>query len=227
MFVHSPRAMQWFKPSDAFGHHCIPGHAARDIGIWLVSNASILRTVTTITFLLCVLNRLCTCQMMGDCLQNAEAADKLLDAIARSLGSNIFAIVVAAACLQDGFSSSSRGFELVPVSCCTIGAVVKKKCPQVPGKLLANLQQQQCQGFFRIIPGPAGTQPAVLPILAAMIDKPYCKAVAKILNRVHSSSEHPSSGKQLVDFETASEDSSDPYVYKMSPPHLRYDLQEI
>lgn len=209
---------------------CIQGQAARDISIWLISNALILRTVTTITFLPRMLNSLCTCQTMGDCLQNPEAADKLLDAIFRSLsmdGNNVFAMVVAAACLQDGFSSSSRGYELVPVSCCAIGAVVKNKCPQVPGKLLANLQQQQCQRFFRIIPGPAGTQPAVLPILAAMIDKPYSKAVAKILNKVHSSSEHPSSDKQLVDFETASEDSLDPYVYKMSPPHLRYDLQEI
>lgn len=154
---------------------------------------------------------------MGDCLQSPEAADKLLDAISRSLLSNVFAIVVAAACLQDGFSPSSRGYELVPVSCCAIGAVVKKKCPQIPGKLLANLQQQECQRFFRIIPGPAGTQPAVLPILAAMIDKPYSKAVAKILNKVHSSSEHPSS------FET--EDSVDSYICEMLLPYIRDELQ--
>lgn len=148
---------------------------------------------------------------MADCLQDLEAAQKLLNAITRSLSSDIheFTRTVAKACLLNGFSSCSRGYQLVPVSCCAIGAVVKRDCPHIPGKLIANLQQQKCQRFFRIVPGPAGTQPAVLPVLTAMIDKPYSKAIAKILNKVFSSSEHPSSSNQLSDSDAASDGSLD------------------
>lgn len=147
---------------------------------------------------------------VADCLQDIEAAQKLSDAITRSLSSDAheFARTVAKACLLSGFSSCSRGYQLVPVSCCTIGAVVRKNCPHIPGKLIANLQQK-CQRFFRIVPGPAGTQPAVLPVLTAMIDKPYPKAVAKILNKVYSSSVHPSDSNQLIGSDAASEDSFD------------------
>ena len=176
-------------------------------------NTWLLTFFTTTSFLLCMLDSLITWQIYGDCLQDLEAAQKLSDAIAETLPLDIheFAIVVAAACLQNGFSSYLCGYQLVPVSCCTIGAVVKKKCPHIPGKLQANLQK--CQHLFKILPGPAGSPPAVLPVLTAMIDRPYCKAVAKILNKLHSISEHPASGKQFAGFETASEGSLDSESY--------------
>ena len=144
-------------------------------------------------------------------LQDLETAQKLLDAIARSLPSDAheFTKVVAKACLLDGFRPCPRGYQLVPVSCCAVGAIVKQDCPHIQGKLIANLQQQKCQQFFRIVPGPAGTQPAVLPVLTAMIDKPYSKAVGKIMNKVYSSSAHPSSSSLLAGYETASQGSLD------------------
>ena len=150
-------------------------------------------------------------QWLVACMQDLEVAQKLSDAIARSLSSDAhqFTRVVAKACLMNGFSSCSRGYQLVPVSCSTIGAVVKKDCPGIPGKLIANLQQQKCQRFFRIVPGPAGTQPAVLLDLTATIDKPYSKAVAKIMNKVYSSSEHPSNGNQLASCDDAGSIDSD------------------
>ena len=118
--------------------------------------------------------------------------------------------MVAETCLVNGLHSCARGFQLVPVSCCKIGAVVKQKCPDLPGKLVANLQQQKCQRYFMLVPGPPGTQPAVLLVLTAILSKPYSKAVAKVMNKMYSSSEHPSSGKQrFPGYDSASESSQD------------------
>ena len=145
-------------------------------------------------------------------MQDIQAAQKLLDAISDRFSSDAheFTRVVAEACLVNGLDSCSRGFQLVPVSCCTIGAVVKQKCPDLPGKLIANLQQQKCQRYFMLIPGPPGTQPAVLLVLTAVLSKPYSKAVGKIMNKMYSSSEHPSSGKQrFPGSDSASEGSQD------------------
>lgn len=137
---------------------------------------------------------------------------KLLDAISDRFSSDAheFTRVVAEACLVDGLRSCSRGFQLLPVSCCKIGAAVKRKCPDLPGKLITNLQQQKCQRYFMLIPGPPGTQPAVLLVLTAILSKPYSKAVAKVMNKMYSSSEHPSSGKQpFSGSDSASEGSQD------------------
>ncbi|KAA6421238.1 MAG: hypothetical protein FRX49_08937 [Trebouxia sp. A1-2] len=144
--------------------------------------------------------------------QDIQAVQKLLDAISDRFSSDAheFTRVVAEACLVDGLRSCSRGFQLLPVSCCKIGAAVKRKCPDLPGKLITNLQQQKCQRYFMLIPGPPGTQPAVLLVLTAILSKPYSKAVAKVMNKMYSSSEHPSSGKQpFSGSDSASEGSQD------------------
>lgn len=144
-------------------------------------------------------------------MQDIQAAQKLLDAVSDRFSSDTheFTRVVAEACLVNGLRSCSRGFQLLPVSCCTIGALVKQKCPDLPGKLIANLQQQKCQRYFMLIPGPPGTQPAVLLVLTAILSKPYSKAVAKIMNKMYSSSEHPSSGRQRSGSDSAAEGSQD------------------
>jgi len=130
--------------------------------------------------------------------QALKVAQKLLDAIRSSLSSDAheFTRAVAEACLLNGFQTCPAGFQLVPVSCCEIGAAVKQQCPDMQGKLIANLQQQKCRSFFRLIPGPPEGQPAVLLKLSAMINKPYSNALGKIMSKLHISEEHPQLSNQ-------------------------------
>ena len=101
--------------------------------------------------------------------------------------------MVARACLANGFHTCPAGFQLVPVSCCQLGNLVRQELPELQGKLIANLQQARYKRFFKMIVGPPGKQPAVLLMPQNMIDKPCSNAVAKILAKTQASDEHPDS----------------------------------
>lgn len=77
--------------------------------------------------------------------------------------------IVTTACLMHGFYGiPSGGYKLSPVSCCQIGVAVKNQMPALDSKLLIKLAEEPCKSFLEIIPGSAGTQPAVLPDVAAL-----------------------------------------------------------
>ena len=144
-------------------------------------------------------------------MQGPKAIQKLLNAIDSSLPSkqHLLTRVVARACLLQGFQASGSIYQLAAVCCSQIGAVVKQQCPDMPGKLITNLQNESCSRYFMMIPGPPGKQPAVLLRLPALISKPYSAQVQQIMSRLYSSSEHPST-KQSSAIAIAAANSSGP-----------------
>lgn len=106
--------------------------------------------------------------------------------------------VVATTCLCEGHKISKTHVQLFPVSICQIGVVVKACLPELTGKILANLESEQCRPYIKVIPGPKGTQPAILPVLSALIRKQDKTAEVKAaLAALQISHEHPQSTTAL------------------------------
>ena len=97
--------------------------------------------------------------------------------------------IVTTACLMHGFHRSPSGdYKLSPVSCCQIGVAVRNQMPALDSKLLIKLAGEPCKSFLKIIPGTAGTQPAVLPDVAALTDTSQDPGKS---NRSHSAEMSP------------------------------------
>ena len=161
-------------------------------------------------------------------MQGPKAIQKLLNAIDSSLPSkqHLLTRVVARACLLQGFQASGSAYQLAPVCCSKIGVEVKQQCPDMSGKLIANLQNESCSKYFMMIPGPPGKQPAVLLRLAALLSKPYSAQVQGIMSKLCSSSEHPH-GRQISELNTASSSIAATANALTTPIAVSYNLSCI
>ena len=84
------------------------------------------------------------------------------------------------------------GYRLDAVPCAVIGAQLKQRCIGFTGKLLTNLQSDECQPYFRVIDGPFGTQPGVFANLSALIQKPHHSEIRRILKTIQLNAVHQS-----------------------------------
>ena len=103
-----------------------------------------------------------------------------------------FVQAVASTCLVKGLMKTDTGYRLDAVPSTLVGAELKETHGGFTGKLLANLRSQECRRYFRLIDGPAGTQPGVLANLSALIQKPHHADIVRVLKKVEINPEHPS-----------------------------------
>ena len=79
---------------------------------------------------------------------------------------------VAVSCLVNGHDDSVKThLQLVPVSSAHIEFDLKNMFPDKIGNLVPQLQADDLKPYFKLIFGPKGTKPAVIPILSALIQK--------------------------------------------------------
>lgn len=87
---------------------------------------------------------------------------------------------VAVSCLVNGHDDTVKThLQLVPVSSAHIEFELKNMFPDKTGKLVPQLQADDLKPYFKLIFGPKGTKPAVIPILSALLEKQHRTADVK------------------------------------------------
>lgn len=98
-----------------------------------------------------------------------------------------------------GCSISKSQLKISPVSVCQIGSDVQDEMP-LTNKLLVKLDTPESKPYFKLIPGPQGTQPAVLLSFETLVRAPYqTQKVKRIIARLQISQCHPQSIPSQLD----------------------------